>query len=213
MFLLGALLAGCDTAVPEAPTWADVEPILRGNCTHCHGANAAAGGGVRLDFFEMTEQICGEAARALGAPELAHGYAPLIEAAVTPVGGGRARMPPAPAPGLADWERETLVRWARDPRLGAPHDNRAPGVTVVGAPASAVDDRLDLTIVVDDPDGESVVGLVALGAEIRRLDGPGSFRITVATASWPPRRYRATAQLCDGWAEASYELPEIVVVH
>lgn len=211
--LLAPLLPGCAPTVPDAPTWADVEPILRGNCTHCHGANPAAGGDVRFDFFELTEDVCGDAAQALDAPKMAHGYAPLIEAAITPGAGGRVRMPPAPAPALADWERETVVRWARDPVLGSPRDNRPPGVAVVGALPSNVDDQLDVTIVVGDPDGESVVGLLQLGNEIRTLDGPGSFHVTVRTASWPPRRYPASARLCDGWGPVSYELPEIVVVH
>src|SRR5205814_9168460 len=126
MYFLLLALTGCAPEVPAAPTWVDVEPILRGNCTSCHGANPSAGGDVRFDFFELTEEVCGEAAHALDASQMAHGYAPLIEAAVTPGAGGRARMPPTPAPALADWERETLVRWARDPALGEPPDNRAP---------------------------------------------------------------------------------------
>src|SRR5262245_60918622 len=173
------LAPACAPSVPVQPSWADVEPILRGNCTHCHGANAAAGGDVRFDFFDVSAGMCGDAALALQAPgeeapKLAHGWAPLIAAAVTPSSGGRARMPPAPAPALADWERETLLSWARDPVLGAAPRNRPPEIVIASALPSAVDDMLAFTIVVDDPDGESVVGVVRIGDQTRALDGPGS---------------------------------------
>jgi hypothetical protein len=205
-------LAACETHVAEHPTWADVEPILRGNCTSCHGANPAAGGGVRFDFFALDEQVCGDAARAIDAPHMAHELAPLIAAAITP-SGGRARMPPAPAPDISDGERETLLRWAADPQLGMPRNNHKPAIALPDPLASNVDDHLDLTLIVDDPDGESVVGVLQLGPQTRRLDGPGAFHLTVSTASWSTGRYPATATLCDGWAPVSYALPEIVVVH
>src|SRR5262245_29037441 len=37
--LLWLSACGSEEPVPEQPTWInDVEPILRGNCFHCHGA-------------------------------------------------------------------------------------------------------------------------------------------------------------------------------
>jgi len=70
---------------PGAPDWADVSPLLRGECTGCHGSTANdTGGGYRLDFYDMTPAVCGEAAQALGsATILAGGAAPLIKADVS----------------------------------------------------------------------------------------------------------------------------------
>ncbi len=213
-------LVACEPTVPEHPTWADVEPILRGNCTHCHGASARTDGRAgtevyRFDFFEMSAASCGEAAKALDAPRMARGWAPLIEAAITaPAEGGRARMPPAPAPALSDWERETLVRWSQEPVLGTPsRENRRPQIKVVGDLECTVGDTLDFTVVVDDPDDEPVVGLLSLGPETIKLDGPGSFHVRVDTAGWETGRYPGVASLCDGWDQACYTLPEIVVIH
>jgi len=186
--LAATLLPACAPEAPEHPTWLDVEPILRGNCTHCHGANAAAGGGIRFDLFEVDQAVCGDAALSLDAPRLARELAPLIGQDVTSPTGGRARMPPEPAPPLADWERETLVRWASAPTLGEPRGNHQPRI-VLGDLPPTIDAALDLAFVVEDPDGESVVGVFRFGAQTRALDGPGAFRVKVDTASWPSGRY------------------------
>jgi hypothetical protein len=207
-----SLSAACAPAASEHPTWADVEPILRGSCTHCHGANAAAGGGIRFDFFALDATVCGDAALAVDAPRMARELAPLIGQDVAPPGGGRARMPPVPAPPLADWERETLVRWASAPMRGEPHGNHAPQIAL-GALPPQIDAALDLALVVEDLDGESVVGVLRFGEETRKLDGPGAFRVKVDTARWMPGNYRATATLCDGWAPVTYDLFDIAVAH
>jgi hypothetical protein len=218
--LLLSLVACEPEPVPAQPTWADVEPILRGHCTHCHGASAdvsaKAGDTVyRFDFFEVSAETCGEAAQALDGPEMAHGWAPLIEAAITPpAGGGRARMPPAPASALSEREQETLVRWARSPSLGVPpRDNHRPRVEVTRAPAASVDAALEMTVLVEDPDGESVVGVLRVGDETVRLTGPGAFTVSLDTSAWPEGAHAARAVLCDGWDEISYALPEVVVAH
>jgi hypothetical protein len=219
--LLCWLAAGCAApSAPERPTWADVEPIVRGHCTHCHGATAAqtarAGDEVyRLDFYEVTEEVCGDAARALDAPPMAHAFAALVGAAVAPPEpGARARMPPPPAPALDDWERDTLVRWAREPVRGLPEGGNAlPQLTVPDETAYVVGDRFDATVVAADPDGEPVVGVLSIGDLALRLDGPGSFRVGVDTSAWETGRYAASACLCDGWDHACYALPDIVVVH
>ena len=80
-FLLVALfgVVACEStpAEPQNPAWADVAPIFRGECNGCHGWNAGqTGGGYRFDFFDVTESVCGKAARALGT-ELALAGSPL----------------------------------------------------------------------------------------------------------------------------------------
>ena len=44
-----ALLAGlgCAPKAVDHPTWADVQPILAGECSHCHGSTADLTGDAR----------------------------------------------------------------------------------------------------------------------------------------------------------------------
>jgi len=217
-------VAGCDDA-PQAttqPTWADVEPILRGNCTSCHGATAsltgAAQGGMayRLDFYDMTASACGEAAGVLGAQPLAHSWAALIGSDVTSPGSGwRPRMPPAPASSLPDWERDTLVRWAAeaDPAKGEPRrDNRRPDIQLVAATAVA-DKRLDFTAIISDADGEAVVGVIKIGDVALPTDHAGAFSGGLDTSTWAAGLYPISAVLCDGWDDVTYQLGNLQVAH
>lgn len=211
------LFAACEGPhAPERPTWADVEPILRVQCNHCHGSTARTTGAVgslvyRFDFYEMTEGLCGEAAQALETQGMAHGWATLIKSAVTPARGERARMPPAPAPALSDWERQTLQRWADRPMKGAPsRENRRPQITVSTARLpSATDPVLDFIALVEDPDGESVVGVLQIGDRTLKLDRPGSFAVRLDTSTWEEGMAPVRAVLCDGWDSFTYDLGRV----
>jgi hypothetical protein len=207
-------------AVPENPTWAQVEPIMRARCNHCHGASArttAAVGGLvyRFDFFEMTEGVCGAAAAGLESPGgMARGWSAQIRTSIVAPGGGRARMPPAPAEPLDDWERETILRWAAQPfpPLGFPREgNRRPQIRLE-APRLA-DANLRFTALVEDPDGEPVVGVLSIGEATLRMERAGSFSTTLSTSTWPAGRYPISAVLCDGWDSAAYRLDVVDVVH
>lgn len=211
-----ALLLSCegDPAAVTAPTWADVEPLLRVECNHCHGATARLNGAsessiYRLDFYEMNDAVCGEAAQAIASPLMARGWAPLIKTAITPhPKADRARMPPAPAAPLAPWVRETLLRWADDPRKGLPHGfNRRPRVDVFDVQfPSASDSRLRFTLVVEDGDGEPVIGVLKIGDRVLKMDRAGAFSGTLDTGGWPTGAYRVSAVLCDGWDSVTYDL-------
>ena len=203
------------------PTWANVEPILRAQCSHCHGATARRTGSVgaaiyRLDFYDMTEGVCGEAAQAMDpGVGMARSWAPLIAKAITTASGGdRPRMPPAPAPVLADWERRTLMRWADQPfpPRGDPQTgNRMPNLKLT-APKLA-NTRLSLTALVQDPDGEPVVGVLKVGNIILKMDHAGAYTTTLETGAWPAGRYPVLAVLCDGWGNARYQVATIDVLH
>lgn len=215
--LTGATLAGCGAkhTVPDQPTWADVEPILRGSCTQCHGADAAiAGSTYRFDFYDMTDAVCGGAAAALAGQTLARGWATLIGSDVTPPGSGwRARMPPAPADPLTDWERLTVQRWAQNPLRGEPPlGDRRPDIQLNAASGSA-DQSLTFSAVVSDPDHESVVGVLKVGQVTLVMDRPGSFGTTLNTASWAKGLYPISATLCDGWDSVTYDLGNVLVNH
>jgi hypothetical protein len=212
---LGALVAvsaGCSDghSAPAQPTWADVAPILHGECAQCHGSTALATGfGYRLDFYDMTSAVCGDAALALQgpAPILAHAAAASILTDVTPpAGGGFPLMPPQPAPALADWERETLERWAAQPDKGPPpKGNRPPVIQVNGLPPVA-QDELAFTALLSDPDDDEVVGVIEIADRVFAMNRSGTFRVALDVSTLAAGPYRMTAVLCDGWSSASYDL-------
>jgi hypothetical protein len=216
--LLGS--GGCDAtpAEPLNPTWADVAPIFRGECNGCHGWNAGqTGGGYRFDFFEATKDVCGDAALALGPGVVLAGsplVAPLIVEDVIPWSGAAwARMPPQPSPALPHWERDTIERWAVGPVKGPPPpDNRPPTIAVTRYPATA-DRQLTFTAVVDDPDGDSVLGVVEANGLAFLMSRPGSFAVSFDSSTWPPGPQSVTAVLCDGWTKASVPLGTVAVSH
>lgn len=223
---------GCDAkpAVPIAPTWADVAPILRGQCGSCHGwtavdqpPNAAGvrpentGGSLRFDFFDVTADVCGDAALALdqtaslaGAP----GVSIQIQNDVVPARGARwPRMPPQPSPALADWEVETLARWATAPVKGPPPPgNRSPTIAVSQLP-SAVDNRVVFTAIIDDPDGDSVIGVVEAGGVAFLMNRPGAFAVDFDSSAWAPGPVRPIAVLCDGWSKTTVDLGPVQIRH
>jgi len=212
------LAAACASppAVPAQPTWADVAPIVNGECSGCHGASAdVAGAGYRLDFYDMTAETCGDAALGMGGGFILAGAAASnIGADVTPiVGMGRAKMPPLPGPSLADWERETLQRWASQPVKGAPPaGNRPPTIATARMPF-VIDGQLAFTAIVDDPDGDAVVGALEI-ADVRFLmDRPGSFAVSLDSSAWPAGTQHLRAVLCDGWQSMTYDLGPIEVQH
>jgi hypothetical protein len=217
--LLGA--CGGPPAVPEHPTWSDVEPILRGQCTHCHGPTAAvtgANGAVvyRLDFFDMSDGSCGEAAAAMGlnAP-LAKAFASSMKDSVESVNGNRPRMPPAPAPLLSDWEREVIDRWTRSPTIEKgpiPWTNRMPRLQVLNFPTSA-DRDVKFSVILSDPDGDPVIGVIKAGDARINLDRAGAFSVALDATAWAKGRQTLTAVLCDGWNNLEFQVGQVDIAH
>lgn len=214
------LVASACTPPPDAeanPTWADVAPILAGQCNYCHGSTAQRTGAIgsavyRLDFYDL--ESCGDAALAMDNRALARASAALFTGALTaPPTGDRPRMPPAPAVALEDWQRETLLRWAKNPVKGPPPpDNRPPYLRVQKLPSQA-DRLLSFTAVADDPEGESVVGVIRAGNAVFRMDRPGSFAVQIDSSSWPDGNHRITASLCDGWTQTQFDLGQVLIKH
>ena len=212
----GLALGSCaGHAVSENPTWADVEPILRGTCTQCHGAAAnLAGMTYRFDFYDMTPDVCGEAAVALNGQLLAHGLAAQIAQDVTPPGSGwRPKMPPAPTHPLADWQRETVQRWAMMPQKGVPRGTNRQPVIDLNAMSGVVDKTLPFSAIVSDPDGESVVGVLKIGDQTLVMDRPGLFSTTLDTSKWAEGIQPVSATLCDGWNNITYQLGNVQISH
>ncbi|HVT06378.1 MAG TPA: hypothetical protein VHO67_02925 [Polyangia bacterium] len=212
-----SLVVGCGghPAVPDQPTWADVQPILRGNCAGCHGSTAAQTGlGYRLDFYDMLPADCGDAAVAIpGGSALAAAFAPKIADDITPPAGGRERMPPLPAASLDGWERDTLLRWTKQPLKGpTPAGNRPPTIQVFGLPAQ-VNNELTFTALVTDPDGDEAVGVIDVGGVKVVMDRSGSFKADVSMAGAPAGRYPVNVVTCDGWTSNAYSLGWVDVKH
>jgi hypothetical protein len=197
---------GGEPEVPENPTWAEVEPILRGECGHCHGATArATGAGFRFDFFDTTSSHCAEASAALASVGSARALANDIALAITTTDADvRPSMPPIPAPYLSEREWMTLLRWTADPRQGTkPAGNRPPRIDVSGITLTA-DDTLDVNVVIDDPDGEPVVGILRAGDAVGLMDRAGAFSARFDASAWAAGTITVSAVLCDAWSQVSF---------
>ena len=218
--LLGAGACGADDP-PENPTWAEVEPIMRAQCTGCHGASATeTGSSFRFDFYDMsstdtTPNPCADAASILSDVTLARGQADKIARAITTTDPDvRPAMPPLPAPYLTDNEWLTILRWTANPIRGdKPPSNQAPRISVQGT-SSIVNETMEVNLVVSDPEGDPVVGVIKVGDQIvRRMDRSGAFFERLDTSDWPEGTVGLTALLCDGWSLVSADLLEISIHH
>jgi hypothetical protein len=206
---------------PQNPAWADVAPILRGECNGCHGWNAAqTGGHYRFDFFDVS--MCDKAALAMGEDLILAGSpvaATFIKGdVVTQSGAPWPRMPPQPTPALPNWERDTIERWAAQANGGkpvdgpAPPDNQAPSISVSNFPAAA-GAQLSFTAVIDDPDGDSAIGVVEANGLGFLMNRPGSFDVSFDSSGWPAGPVELTAVLCDGWTNVSRPLGTVQIKH
>jgi hypothetical protein len=217
-----ALASGCAPSpeVPAHPTWVDVEPILRGQCTGCHGPTAAVTGSTtsavyRLDFYEVNADVCGPAAAAMTLTNFAKAWAPLIKSDITvPPACTRARMPPAPALGLEDWETTTLLRWTDHPDKGDPQRNDTLPDIHLSASSAIADKTLSFTAIIDDPDGDPAIGVLNIGNLVFKMDHPGAFSATIDTSSWPNGPQPISATVCDGWKYFTYtDLGNVQIKH
>lgn len=207
---LSSSCASQDPEVPAHPTWADVEPILRTECVGCHGGSAAKtgnAGGVtyRFDFFDVTSATCGDATGAMSGARFAAAASSQIAFDITSDDASlRPKMPPAPAPWLADWEWKTLLRWTHDPKKGQPGSNRPPTLTIT-SPERLITGWFTLAVDLEDPDGDSAIGVLHIGDATLTMDRPGTFSVEVDGSQWPPGDTPVTATVCDGWSEATYD--------
>jgi len=218
LFLLAAPACSGPPAIPTAPTWADVQPILRGQCDGCHGSTAKqTGSSYRLDFYETSPSVCGDASLAIDNSVLLAGFPSVAAQIRTDIeahdGAPRPRMPPAPAPALPDWQLQTIERWVTSPVKGpSPSGNRAPTIMTSGLPAAA-DGTLSFTATLADPDGDPVIGVIEVAGFAFLMNRPGSFAVSFDTHDWPAGSQRPTAVVCDGWTKATYDLGPLLIQH
>jgi hypothetical protein len=198
-----------------------VAPILRGECSQCHGATAPQTGlNYRLDFYNT--DMCGAAAHAIPpsnalppGPILAGAAASLIYEDIEPTSSGFPKMPPQPGAALAGWEREMLENWTNYPSMGLPPaSNRPPTIQASGIPAT-VDKSLQFIALLDDPDGDDVIGVIKADVTTTEfaMNRTGSFAVDMDTSTWPNGEANLTAVVCDGWTSVSVPIPTVVVKH
>ena len=79
----------------------------------------------------------------------------------------------------------TILRWTANPVQGdKPAANRPPRIDVSGI-ATTADDMLEVNVIIDDPDGEPVVGVLKVGDAVGVMDRAGSFSARFDTSTWP----------------------------
>ena len=228
--LVATVACGPAGQAPLHPTWSDVAPVVRGACVSCHGwtasdrpADAAGvhppntGGSLRFDFYDVTPEVCGDAALAVdptvgfaGAPAVA---SEIADDVVTADDARWPRMPPQPSPALPAWELDTLTRWSLAPVKGPPPPTNRPPTIVVNQFPSQVDRTLSFTAIIDDPDGDSVVGVIEVGGLTFLMNRPGSFDVRLDASGWPSGIVHPTAVVCDGWTRQSTDLGPVTVQH
>jgi hypothetical protein len=218
----GLLGVGCGEpgAAPTQPTWADVSPVLRGECNGCHGYAAGDMNNpaypYRFDFFDVDQ--CGAAANAIDAAHLtlagSANAALQIYQDVVPIAGVRwPRMPPQPSPAVADWEVETLRRWSQLPVKGPPQTgDRPPTLEVSQLPLQA-GVQLGFTAIIDDPDGDSVIGVVQANGYSYYMNRPGSFAVRFDSSQWAAGPVDLQAVICDGWSSTTIKIGTVQIQH
>jgi hypothetical protein len=148
---------------------------------------------------------CADAATALASVGSARLQAAMIATAITTTDPDvRPSMPPIPAPYLTELEWLTILRWTANPVQGdKPAANRPPRIDVSGI-ATSTDEILEVNVIVDDPDGEPVVGVLKVGDAVGVMDRAGSFSARFDTSSWPAGSVNVSAVLCDAWSQVSF---------
>lgn len=217
LMVMGALtLLACSP--PEAvkdPTWADVYPILQGQCLGCHGASAVTdGGSFRFDFLNASATCKQE-------PEddLPLGFSPppsfmsarkQILSDIKSFGNSmRPKMPPEPARLLEDWQVKTLENFIAkintlDPATAVqtalgplPADARPPRIQATFVRAGA---ELTVDYVVTDDNADPVIGKLIVNDRLSKAipsAGQGQAIFNVTGLALP---LKLDARLCDGFS-------------
>jgi hypothetical protein len=189
--------AACSAAkAPDKPTWVDdVQPLLQANCSHCHGGtwlvtgerqrfdicdtSGFADSGYLFNAIDDSGMNLGPAAT--GANRLAKTLA---------ADTSNDYMPPAPAGGLPQYEKDVLANWAAiNPKGSAPcgtrPGNHKPVVKLIGTPKYA-NQGVTVTVQITDADHDPVVGTMFVGPDCDPTP-PDGFKVAdPATSAVPP---------------------------
>ena len=216
------VLTACGAEVPASPTYfADVQPILRANCTRCHGADPSD---PKIAKFRLDRYVKNDAAT-FDVWDYASGPTPeLVRVAVEL---GSPAMPPDYV--LTDRQREILARWVAQGAPKGTRANRAPQIELL-APlgATTADQTLDTTFHAwdDDLDGLFVqmwARDLAAGEDIPlgAQTGAGVRQLAIDTGTLASKRtFEIYAVLDDGFADDPAQnktrvtlIPDVYVDH
>ena len=165
--LVFASLAACAPGVPDSPTWADdVAPILAANCVRCHTVPAIGGApdSFRLDTYDDWTLDDGRVIRGAGT------MADYIRQRIAPASQAVPVMPPPEGfARLTDRQIDVLVNWTENlgsdgrPERGPARDGNRPPEMTIRSKTMNSDGALVIDYEIRDPDGEPVVGELAVG--------------------------------------------------
>jgi hypothetical protein len=208
ILIAGLLGCGAEAPAPDKPTWVDdVEPILRANCFHCHGANVNQKftdnyTAARWDIYDITDPAYAQLGFMMqndsadknvsfaGAKQI--GLA-LYVYANTAAQTEQTRMPPPPATPLSLRDQTVLENWAMAGKLAqgqhTPNHKPTIGWLVKGK-----------TYEVLDEDQDQVLGKLTCGGTDYPIDRSGTHTLP-GDATLP-----CSASLYDGFEPATGNL-------
>lgn len=135
------MLVACGPAVPENPTYfADVQPILRANCSRCHGADPID---LKVAKYRLDRYVANDTAT-IDAFDYAQSIAEHTAAHVEPV------MPPDYE--LSDRQHEILARWALAPDKGTRSNTLGRIELIAPQGTTTADETIDTTFRAWDED-------------------------------------------------------------
>jgi hypothetical protein len=197
-------LLGCAAPVaPDQPSWdVDVAPIIRGNCSHCHGESFAAN--KTLFRFDMCDPTPLKDGAGVSGGDAA-GAAATIQVMLIAIGGLPTKMPPAPALPLADYDITVLKNWAKvvadsgvQTACKKENSNHDPKANLIGTRWDGSD--LYATIEISDSDGDQVFTKVKAGSASYDLLTSGRREIPLKGASMGDP---ITVKMSDGYNSPS----------
>jgi hypothetical protein len=198
LFALLAGAVGCAAPTPpDKPTWEDdVYPIVRGNCSHCHGETAAVIKSiVRFDvcdpmaFTSTGLTLPKEEIGFYGGGSTSTWGLALMD--IEPPTGAP-RMPPPPAATLSNYERTVLKNWSANV-IGAKDatqadvckkkgPNKAPRAKLIGG-INWDGGNMTATIETWDPDEDQTMSHVTAGSGSADIYSSGRHQVVIEGAS------------------------------
>ncbi|MCG5054831.1 MAG: hypothetical protein KA712_17850 [Myxococcales bacterium] len=120
-------------------------------------------------------------------------------------------MPPIPASLLEDWQVETIQRWSKriadgnvEEARGERKNNRNPRIRITSKLPARVGNSLRVSFVVEDSDGDPVIGHLKLGEAKADITGAGAGTVSLENITGNAGdELTFTAELCDGWARVT----------
>jgi hypothetical protein len=199
------LSLGCTPpTAPDKPTWdGDVQPILRGSCSHCHGELAPkVAPAYRFDVCDPTSLKDGTGVE--GAVAGAAAMSPLINTTIVDQG-LPTQMPPPPAGRLSDYEITVLKNWGKlvadagaQTACKKQNSNHDPKAKLIGTRWDGGD--LYATVEISDSDGDQVFTKVKAGSASYDLLSSGRHEIKLSGASMGDA---ITVKMSDGYNSPS----------